>query len=189
MRTENQSSAAYSDQSKSCCHRKGSRSNYANRSIFPTNPPWFSYIMTVVIVLLSGVSGFRLGKYIRRRRKSENEAPIRTIVGAMLGLLAFILGFTFAMTASRFDARKQALLDEVNAIGTAFLCADFLPDPQRMETRKLLRKYVDIRTEATQQAEKLQQALQAVFGLAWCWPLRFRQSYCSLRILTEQQKV
>jgi hypothetical protein len=122
-------------------------------------PLWFFYVMTVVIVLLSALSGFRLGRYVRRRKKGETEAPIGAIVGSILGLLAFILAFTFGMAASRFDTRKQLLLDEVNTIGTAFLRTDFLPEPQRTETRKLLRRYVDIRTEAVQQPEKLPQAL------------------------------
>lgn len=122
-------------------------------------PFWLFYVMTVVIVLLSALSGLRLGSYIRRRKKGETEAPVGAIVGSLLGLLAFILAFTFGMAASRFDSRKQLLLDEVNAIGTAFLRTDFLPEPQRTETRKLLRRYVDIRTEAVRQPEKLPQAM------------------------------
>jgi hypothetical protein len=122
-------------------------------------PLWFFYVMTVVIILLSTLSGSRLGRYIRRRKKGETEAPIGAIVGSMLGLLAFILAFTFGLSASRFDARKQLLLDEVNAIGTAFLRTDFLPEPQGTETRKLLRRYVDIRTEIVRHPEKLRQAL------------------------------
>ena len=127
--------------------------------MFHQLPLWLFYVTTVVIVFLSVASGFLLGSYIRRRKKSEKEAPVGTIVGAMLGLLAFILAFTFGMAASRFDARKQLLLDEVNAIGTVFLRADFLPDSQRTETQMLLRKYVDIRAEVVRHPEKLPQAL------------------------------
>jgi hypothetical protein len=127
--------------------------------LFDQLPLWSVYFMTVIIVLFSFLIGLRLASHIRRRNKSEKEAPVGSIVGAMLGLLAFILAFTFGMTASRFDARKQLLLDEVNAIGTAFLRAEFLPRPQRTETRNLLRKYVEIRTEVFQQREKLPQAL------------------------------
>lgn len=127
--------------------------------LFGNLPLWFIYIMTVVIVLLAVVSGFRLGSYIRRRRKSGEEAPIGSIVGAMLGLLAFTLGFTLGMAFSRFDARKQLLLDDVNRIATAFLRADFLPEPQRTEARNLLKKYVDIRAKTTYQPEKLPQVV------------------------------
>ena len=127
--------------------------------LFHQLPLWFLYVITVAIVLLSFFSGLRFAIHIRRCKKSETEAPVGSIVGAMLGLLAFILAFTFGMTASRFDARKQLLLDEVNTIGTVYLRTEFLPEPQRAETQKLLRKYADIRTEAVRQPEKLPQAL------------------------------
>jgi len=128
--------------------------------LFYQLPLWSVYVITVVLVLLSVVSGFLLGRYIRQHIQIEQEAPIGAVVGALLGLLAFLLAFTFGMTASRFESRKQLLLDEVNAIGTAFLRADFLSEPQRAETKKLLRKYVDIRVEGGQQTEKLSQALK-----------------------------
>jgi len=117
------------------------------------------YIITVVIVLLSVVCGLRLARYIRRQEKRGPEAPVGSIVAAILGLLAFILAFTFGMASSRYDTRKQLLLDEVNAIGTAFLRTDFLPETQRRESRKLLKKYVDIRVEVVNQPEKMPQAI------------------------------
>jgi hypothetical protein len=63
----------------------------------------------------------------------------------MLGLLAFLLAFTFGLAASRYDTRKQLVLDEANAIGTAYLRADMLPEPQRSEIRNLLREYASAR--------------------------------------------
>jgi hypothetical protein len=69
------------------------------------------------------------------------------MVGATLGLLAFILAFTFGLAAARFDTRRQVLLDEANAIGTTYLRAGILPE-QREEIRALLRDYVGTRLEA-----------------------------------------
>ena len=138
--------------------------------MFQAIPLWLFYSITVVIVLLSVVCGLLLGSYIRRKGKSQKEAPIGAIVASILGLLAFILAFTFGMAASRFDARKQLLLDEVNAIGTAFLRTDFLSEPQGTASRKLLKEYVDIRVEATLQVEKLPQALvdsEALHNRLW----------------------
>ncbi|MFI5322916.1 MAG: hypothetical protein ACHQ6U_05165 [Thermodesulfobacteriota bacterium] len=79
------------------------------------------------------------------------------MVGSTLGLLAFMLAFTFGITASRFDTRKQLLLDEVNAIGTAFLRTDFLVEPYRTEIRKLFRDYVDLRPKWVNEPEKLEE--------------------------------
>ena len=72
--------------------------------------------------------GYRLGKYRRSRHEQEKEAPLGTMVGATLGLLAFILAFTFGLAAARFDTRRQVLLDEANAIGTTYLRAGILPE-------------------------------------------------------------
>jgi hypothetical protein len=104
-------------------------------------PLWALYLMTAAIVLISAEAGWRVGNYRRQRAGHENDAPIGALVGAMLGLLAFFLAFTFSMGASRFDTRKQLVLQEANAIGTTYLRADFLPEPQGSETRNLLREY------------------------------------------------
>lgn len=133
-------------------------------------PLWLLYVVTALVVMLSIAGGSLLGSRARRRRKAESDAPLGAVVGSVLGLLAFILAFTFGMAGSRFDTRKQLLLDEVNAIGTALLRTDFLPEAQRAETRKLLRRYVDIRTEAVLHPESLPQALadsEAVHDQLW----------------------
>jgi hypothetical protein len=67
------------------------------------------------------------------------------IVSAVLGLLALLLGFTFSMAADRFDARRLLVLDEANAIGTAYLRAQLLPEPHRTRTSELLVRYTDNR--------------------------------------------
>jgi hypothetical protein len=60
-------------------------------------------------------------------------------------LLAFLLAFTFNMAASRYEARKQNVLNEANAIGTTYLRTDFLPEQSRDEARSLLREYTALR--------------------------------------------
>jgi hypothetical protein len=72
------------------------------------------------------------------------------MVGATLGLLAFLLAFTFGVAANLFAMKRDVLLDEANAIGTTYLRADFLPDADRRAVRELLREYVDIRLSAVE---------------------------------------
>jgi len=112
-------------------------------------PLWALFLATVAIVLLAIEGGFRLGEGRRRTRDPEKESSVGSMVGASLGLLAFLLAFTFGLAASRFEARRQVLLDEVNAIETTFLRAAALPEPARSEARDLLRQYVEARIEAT----------------------------------------
>lgn len=63
-----------------------------------------------------------------------------------------MIGFTFAMALSRFEARRDAVLNEANTIGTASHLARLLPAPYGTQTQKLLREYVQIRLDVTQRA-------------------------------------
>src|SRR5262245_53169233 len=106
-------------------------------------PLWGVFIATVGMVLISVAVGYGVGRYEDRRSCNEHEPAIGAIVGATLGLLAFLLAFTFGVAASRFDVRKQLVLDDANAIGTSYLRAKLLSAPYATETQKLLREYVD----------------------------------------------
>ena len=140
-----------------------------HNELLDTLPLWGLFTAILFVILISVECGYWLGKYRRRRHEEEKEASLGTMVGATLGLLAFILAFTFGLAAARFDARRQVLLDEANAIGTTYLRAGMLPE-QRDEIRSLLRTYVDIRLEAVRsdniaegvrRSENLQQQLWA----------------------------
>lgn len=121
-------------------------------------PLWSILPLTIAISLLSVELGYRLAGYRLRRSQEEKESPVGGMVGGTLGLLAFMLAFTFGLAGSRFEDRRQVLLSESNAIGTTYLRAAMLPEPMRTEIQNLLREYVDVRLEAVQPG-KLDQAL------------------------------
>lgn len=104
-------------------------------------PIWATLPASVVLLCLAVESGYRLGKWRHARQPDEKEAPVGAMVASILALLAFVLGFTFSLAASRFEARRQVVLQEANAIGTTYLRASFLPEPQRSRVRELLREY------------------------------------------------
>jgi len=109
-------------------------------------PLWGLFLLTLV----AGVAQVEAGSYVARlvlqsESAKDPDGPLGSLIGALLGLLAFMLAFTFGIAGSRFDTRRQLVLDEANAIGTTYLRAEFLPAPQRDEVRRLLREYVDVR--------------------------------------------
>jgi len=122
-------------------------------------PLWGFFLATVAIVWLAMECGYRVGRYRSRRAEQEKESPVGAVVAATLGLLGFMLAFTFGIAGSRFDARRQAVLDEANAIGTTFLRAGLLPERRGENIRNLLRNYVDLRLEAVQ-TDDLETALR-----------------------------
>ena len=109
-----------------------------------------SVIVAIVLVafFLAIEAGYRLGMRRRYAGDQQAHAHVYALQGALLGLLALLLGFTFSMSVSRFDARKDLVLAEANAIGTAYLRAQLLEGMERKELSALLRAYVDARIAA-----------------------------------------
>lgn len=132
-------------------------------------PLWTVFVVTMVLCMASVEAGAALaGIALRRKAEKDAEAPLGSLVGAMLGLLAFFLAFTFGMTASRFEARKQLVLDEANAIGTTYLRAGLLPPEHGLGIRRLLREYTELRLAITVEnhRENLKQA-EAIHSRLW----------------------
>ena len=106
------------------------------------------FAVSVIVILLAG----EVGRWLGGRAARHGEDSVSTLEGAILGLLALMIGFTFAMALSRFEARRDAVLLEANAIGTTALRARLLPAPYNGEVLKLLREYVQLRLDITRRA-------------------------------------
>jgi len=95
------------------------------------------------------------------------------VVGAILGLVAFLLAFTFNMAADWYDERRELVVDEANAVGTAYLRSALLPSEQREGMGGLFRDYVELRI-ATSRAQVTGEGLieriersEAIHRLLW----------------------
>lgn len=90
-------------------------------------------------------TGRRLGA--RRLARDPESAKVGTgaIEGAVFGLMALLIAFTFSGAASRFDARRALVIEEANDIGTAWLRLDLLPAEAQPPLRETFRRYVDVR--------------------------------------------
>jgi len=129
-----------------------------NPGLLDLFPLWTILPITIGASLLSVELGYRFARYLQRDSQVEKEAPVGGMVGATLALLALMLAFTFGLAGSRFEDRRQVVLSEANAIGTAYLRAALLPEPMRTESQQLFREYVDVRLEAVK-PDKLSYAI------------------------------
>ena len=125
-------------------------------------PIWLVFIGTVVIVVGSIEVGYRVGRAAFARCKGEKESPASVMSQSLLALAAFMLAFAFGVVANRFEARKHLVRLEANAIGTAWLRAEFLSERDRNSSRDLMRKYVDVRVELHRNTDP--ENLKAVFN-------------------------
>lgn len=89
--------------------------------------------------------GFRASRHPRIQMSDAAKSQTATVQGAVLGLMGLLAGFSLAMAVSRFDARKDVIIDEANAIGTCYLRTSLLPHPQGDASARMLREYLDDR--------------------------------------------
>jgi hypothetical protein len=98
----------------------------------------------LLVLLGSAELGYRLARRAPGSHKEE-ASQIGNWEGALLGLLALLIGFTFAMAVSRFDGRRELIMDEANAIQQLARRAEYLAPPVQERMNGLLRSYVDAR--------------------------------------------
>jgi len=107
----------------------------------------FSFV--AVLLFVAAELGYRIGRRAFRRRADE---PVRSgigfIVGGMLALLAFLLGITLSIAEQRYDARRAAVLNEANAIGTAWLRGGLVGGEEGEAIQRLLVGYTELRIAA-----------------------------------------
>jgi len=111
-------------------------------------------ILTFVAVLFFGMLAMiELGRRLRVRqhamRAEGADLGLGTVEGAVFALLGLLIAFTFSGAASRFDARRQLIVEEANDIGTAYLRLDLLPPITQAPLREKFRDYVDARLGST----------------------------------------
>jgi hypothetical protein len=89
--------------------------------------------------------GRRIGKGLQKEGSDPSKSGTGAVDAAVFGLLGLLIAFTFSGAASRFDARRMQIVNEANAIGTAYLRVDLLPPETQPEIRNLFRAYADAR--------------------------------------------
>ncbi len=87
-----------------------------------------------------------LGTWVGRRlshRRDELREALGVVQGTLLTLVALVLAFGLAMAVGRHDARRTALVDDANAIGTTYLRAQTIAEPERSRSLALLAQYTE----------------------------------------------
>ena len=115
-----------------------------------------NYLLIVTLCTVSLFLGMLLlleaGRRLSIRRRAHDAdgaaAESRVVEGAVFGLLGLLVAFTFSGAATRFDIRRQLIVEETNAIGTAYLRLDLLPPATQPALRERFRQYVEARLTA-----------------------------------------
>jgi len=117
--------------------------------LFNTAPVPLMGVLVLALMLAAAACGMALRRVNDRSSAAsataQSEGLEGYIVSAVLGLLALLMGFTFALAVDRFEIRRGLVLQEANAIGTTYLRAQLLEEPHRTRVSRLLVEYADNR--------------------------------------------
>ena len=117
------------------------------------NLTWIAMLLTIALfvgMLITFEVGRRIGVARLKRDPEGLTKGAGAAEGAVFALLGLLLAFTFSGAASRFEARRFYIDSEANAIGTAYLRLDLLPEESQAPLRELFRRYTDNRVTVYQ---------------------------------------
>jgi hypothetical protein len=102
-------------------------------------------LATIVFAVVAGttIAGVAVGRHLTRRHAAHE--PLGVLQAALIGFVALLLAFGLTMAVGRYESRRAAVVEEANAIGTTYLRAQTLVEPERSESMRLLTEYADTR--------------------------------------------
>jgi hypothetical protein len=103
---------------------------------------WALVVGLFGIVVLATVGGNLVGRRFRNRSKGLRE-PFGVIQAALLGFMALVLAFGLSLAVGRYESRRAAVVSEANALGTAYLRAQTIAEPNRTPSLDLMRQLTD----------------------------------------------
>ncbi len=131
-------------------------------------------------VLLSLRAGRALGERAIGRHGSIGST-IGSLEAAVFALLGLLIAFTFSGALTRFDGRRAQVVQEANAIGTAWLRIDLLPAAAQPKLRETFRTYVDSRIATYKKLPDVRAAQQELAHSAELQQQIWTQAVAALR--------
>jgi hypothetical protein len=117
-------------------------------SLFFSLDTWELGLVVLAVIGGTAAAGVLLGRYLRRHSVHYREG-IGALQAALLGLVGLILAFGLTLAVGRYQDRRSDVVDDANTIGTAYLRAQTLAEPQRSRSLALLRRYNDLALRLT----------------------------------------
>jgi hypothetical protein len=116
--------------------------------VFFSLSSWQLGLLVFTVIVGASALGVLAGRYLRRREETYHE-PIGVLQATLLGIVGLILAFGLSLAVGRYQDRRADVVADANTIGTAYLRAQTLPEPQRSRSLALLRSYNDLALQIT----------------------------------------
>jgi len=111
--------------------------------MFFSLPSWALALILLAVIGGATAVGYALGRYLRQHEAKLRE-PFGVLQAALLGVVGLILAFGLSLALGRYEDRRAATVAEANAIGTSYLRAQLIAEPERMQSLELFPRYTDL---------------------------------------------
>ena len=108
-------------------------------------PTWAIVSSIFILTFIANELGFLAGKRDGKNVSDGARAVSNGLKASILGLAALLLGFSFSTTTAKHYQRQRLVLEEANAIGTFYLRAGLLEEPQRSKLQEGLKRFTELR--------------------------------------------
>jgi hypothetical protein len=118
--------------------------------VFFSLSTWVVALIVLAIVGGATAAGYATGQHLRHQHAALRE-PFGVLQGALLGVVGLVLAFGLTLAVGRYEDRRAATVTEANAIGTSYLRAQLIAEPQRTLSLDLLRRYTTLAIQVSKE--------------------------------------
>jgi hypothetical protein len=130
-------------------------------AVFFSLNSWVLALILAAVLFGATLVGMFTGRYLAQHAETLRE-PFGAVQASLLTLVGLVLAFGLAMAVGRYDSRRAAIVDDANAIGTAYLRAQLLREPERSRSLPLFAAYTDASLRLSQAIPRSPAAQRAI---------------------------
>ena len=139
-----------------------------NDNILDNSPGWLIFLGSTILMLVGNYYGYRLGLWHQKKNPETADSSNGEIMGAIFGVLGFTLAFLFGMSLTRLEHKKDLILSEASAVLAAYQNSQFLPEPYKSHTGRMLIDYANLRYQLAENARSLRDMKALREGVLLC---------------------
>ncbi len=114
-------------------------------NLLDNSPGWLIFFGSAILMLLGNYYGYKLGLWHKKKSPDASDSSNGEIMGAIFGVLGFTLAFLFGMSLTRLEHKKDIVMSEASAVLAAYQNSQFLPEPFKSRTGRMLTDYAKLR--------------------------------------------
>jgi hypothetical protein len=125
-----------------------------NDNLLDNSPGWLIFFGMLILMLAGNYYGYKFGLWHKKKMPDADDSSNGELMGAIFGVLGFTLAFLFGMSLTRLEHKKEIVMEEASAILAAYQQSQFLPEPHKSQTGRMIRDYAGLRYELATQARE-----------------------------------